>query len=303
MKIDEKLLDAYYQGRCNEEERKAVEEWLQQEDYDNYGLQTAPHLQDELWSLINSKITTQKPYRLYYWSAAACIAMICTVFSILQFEHKTTTDIQYTKVETLSGQQAHVKLPDGTIVHLNANSSLRYPATFGDIRRVELSGEAFFEVVKMPQKPFLIAGKTTETQVLGTSFNLVERTDKRNLTVLTGKVAYKDKETDRMVTVIPNEQVILMEDGQFEKRTVYAQKYAAWKDGKILFDNNTLQEIAATLGDWYGVKIQIMDKHLAGESFTGRFNKPQLGDVLQTIGFALKFKYTQKGDTIVVSPE
>jgi transmembrane sensor len=303
MKIDEKLLDAYYQGRCNEEESRAVEEWIQQEDYDNYHLQPINHLQDGLWNNINSKITASKSYLLYYWSAAACIALICSVFFILRFDHRATSDVQYSKVETFKGQRAKVTLSDGTVVHLNANSLLKYPAKFGAIRRVELSGEAFFDVVKMPEKPFLIAGKTTETRVLGTSFNLVERTNKRNLTVLTGKVAYKDKRTNRMLTAISNEQVSLLKDGRFEKRTVYAQKYAAWKDGKILFDNNTLQEIAATLGDWYGIKFEITNKQLARESFTGRFNKPQLGEVLQTIGFALKFKYKQKGDTILLSPE
>jgi len=303
MKIDEKLLDAYYQGHCNEEERRAVEEWIQQEDYDKYQLPASDHLQDGIWNNINSKITGRKSYHMYYWSAAACVALICTVFCILRFDNKATSGLQYSKVATLKGQRAKVTLSDGTVVHLNANSSLRYPAKFGATRRVELSGEAFFDVVKNPEKPFYIAGKTTETRVLGTSFNLVEQTDKRNLTVLTGKVAYRDKQTNRMFTVIPNEQVTLMQDGQFEKRTVYAEKYIAWKDGKILFDNNTLQEIAATLGDWYGIKFQITDKQLARQSFTGRFSKPQLGEVLQTIGFALKFKYKQTGDTILLSPE
>lgn len=302
MKIDEKLLDKYYQGNCNEEEREAVEDWIKLEDYDNYPLKPADHLQDEIWNKVSSRITT-KSYRLYYWSAAACIALICTVFSVLRFQHNATEDLQFTKVATIQGQRAKVVLPDGTIVHLNASSSLRYPERFGDTRQVELSGEAFFEVVKMPEKPFIISGKTTETRVLGTSFNLVERINKRNLTVVTGKVAYQNIQTKQMMTVIPNEQVEIRQNGHFEKRMVYAQKYTAWKEGKMVFDNDTLLDIAATLEDWYGVKITITDKQLAKESFTGQFNKPQLGELLHAIGFALKFKYKHTNDSIIISPE
>jgi len=303
MKIDEKLLDAYYQGKCSEQERKVVEEWFKEEDYDNYQPDIEGHLQAELWNKINSRVQT-KSDRLFYWSAAAaCIALICIGFYNLQFHHKGQKDVQFAKVETAKGQRAKVVLPDGTIVHLNAGSSLRYPSQFGNTRRVELTGEAFFDVVKMPSKPFIIRGKTTETRVLGTSFNLVERINTRNLTVLTGRVSYQEVNTQKMMTVTPNEQVAIHNDGSFEKRMVYAKKYIAWKDGKILFDNNTMVEVAAALEDWYGVKITITDKRLANESFTGQFEKRQLGEILQTIGFALKFKYTHKEGNIVITPE
>ena len=302
MNIDEELLDRYYQGRCTEEECKAVEEWIKPEVYDNYYLEPEGQLQQKLWNQIKNKITV-KSHKLYYWTAAACIALICTVFSFVRLQQNTTIDLKLTKIETLKGQRTTVTLPDGTIVYLNAGSSLRYPERFQNTRRVELSGEAFFDVVKMPGKPFIIVGKNTETQVLGTSFNLVDRAGKRNLTVMTGRVAYQNIKTHQKIYVVPNERVEIKEDGGFEKTTVYAQKYAAWKEGKMLFDNNTLVEIAATLENWYGVKIKISNKHLAGEAFTGQFNKPELGDVLRTIGFALKFKYTYSGNNVEISPE
>jgi len=302
MNIDEELLDRYYQGRCTEEECKAVEEWIKPEVYDNYYLEPEGQLQQKLWNQIKNKITV-KSHKLYYWTAAACIALICTVFSFVRLQQNTTIDLKLTKIETLKGQRTTVTLPDGTIVYLNAGSSLRYPERFQNTRRVELSGEAFFDVVKMPGKPFIIVGKNTETQVLGTSFNLVDRAGKRNLTVMTGRVAYQNIKTHQKIYVVPNERVEIKEDGGFEKTTVYAQKYVAWKEGKMLFDNNTLVEIAATLEYWYGVKIKISDKHLAGEAFTGQFNKPELGDVLRTIGFALKFKYTYSGNNVKISPE
>jgi len=303
MKIDEKLLDAYYQGKCSEQERKMVEDWFKEEDYANYHPEIEEHLQAELWSKINSRVQP-KSYRLFYWSAAAaCIAFICIAFYGLQFRNKGEKDLQFARVETAKGQRARVVLPDGTVVHLNASSSLRYPPHFGNTRRVELTGEAFFDVVKMPSKPFIIRGKTTETCVLGTSFNLVERSNVRNLTVLTGRVSYQEVNTQKMMIVTPNEQVAINNNGSFEKRMVYAKKYIAWKEGKILFDNNTMAEVAATLENWYGVKITIADKRLANESFTGQFEKPQLGEILQTIGFALKFKYTRNEGNIVINPE
>jgi len=302
MNIDEDMLDRYYQGRCTEEECKAVEEWIKPKVYDHYQLEPRVQLQYELWSNIKSKITG-KSRKLHYWTAAASIALICTVFSVLRFQQNAIHDLKLTKIETLRGQRATVTLPDGTIVHLNAGSSLRYPEKFQNTRRVELTGEAFFDVVKMPDKPFIIVGKNTETQVLGTSFNLIDRADKRNLTVMTGRVAYQNTKTHQKMYVVPNEHVELREDGGFEKTTVYAAKYAAWKEGKILFDNNTLVEIAATLENWYGVKIKISDKQLGGEAYTGQFNKPELGDVLRTIGFALKFKFTYAGNSIEIFPE
>jgi len=304
MEIDEKLLDAYYQGHCNEEERKAVEEWIRMEDYENYRLTPPGHLQDEIWNGVSERIsTTSKSYRTHYWTAAACIALVCAAFLTWQFLRPAKDITQFAQVKTLKGQRAKVILPDGTVVHLNANSSLSYPEKFDNVRQVTLSGEAYFEVTKMPEKPFVVTGKTTRTRVLGTSFNLVERGSKRSLTVLTGKVSYQNTQSSQLINVTPNERVELKQDGQFEKRNVYARKSIAWQEDKLLFENTKMSDVAMVLEDWYGIDIKITDSKLSGQSFTGQFDHPQLGSVLHTIGFALKFNYRQTKEGFVLFPE
>ncbi len=301
MKIDEKLLDAYYQGRCTEEERLAVEAWVGDE-YDGYDVEPPATLGKKIWKRISPR-TIPTFDKLIYWSAAACMLLAMGSILIFGSTEKKAQEISMNHFEAPMGKRSQVVLPDGSIVHLNSGSTLSFPDKFSSVRKVELLGEAFFDVRKMPDKPFVILTKTMQTKVLGTSFNLLERDGNRVLTVLTGKVAYQNIKSGNTINVLPGEQVELAKDNSFIKRRVYAQKFAAWKDGKLLFENQQMGEVASTLSAWYGTKVVITDQALAKKRFTGQFDNPSLNAILASMGFALKFTYKFSADSYQLYPE
>ena len=143
-------------------------------------------------------------------------------------------------------------LSDGTRIWLNAESSLKYPDTFeGKAQReVYLEGEAYFEVSKNPQHPFLVKTTAIETQVLGTSFNIKAYSKKDvQVTLLEGSIKVSDKHHNN----------ILLKPGEHTNEKLHksqvenVSQYRAWTTGSFYFDNTELIEIMRELGRWYNI--------------------------------------------------
>ena len=161
-------------------------------------------------------------------------------------------------IETPNGGQYRVTLPDGSKVWLNAASSLRYPASFIPLqeRRVELSGEAYFEIVKDKNKPFLVVSGKQTVEVLGTHFNINAYGDEPNVktTLLEGSIRLKKLDNGRSVLLIPGQQAVLEEKGVVVKK-VPLDEAVAWKDGMFRFNNTDLQTIMRQMARWYNVEV------------------------------------------------
>lgn len=200
------------------------------------------------------------------------------------------------------GEKINLVLPDGTSVKLNSGSSLTFPESFnGSSREVELTGEAFFDVVKNSDRPFIIKTANLTTTVLGTSFNInsYDQNQTAAITVLTGKVRVASAKGH--IDLLPNEQ------GVFDKNTsglakeqVNAKEVLLWKEGILKFDDATLIQVAEALGRWYGVTILFKEKSTAQCILTGTYDNEYLSAVLESIAFAKGLHYREKeNDTIV----
>ncbi|MDQ8004637.1 MAG: FecR domain-containing protein [Pedobacter sp.] len=166
----------------------------------------------------------------------------------------------FNTIETPKGGMWQVKLPDGSLVWLNAASSLTYPLAFseGQKRIVELKGEAYFEVAKDELHPFVVKTVKQEVEVLGTQFNINAYSDESTVktTLLEGSVKVstwrKDPGTSEFLK--PGQQSILLADA-FNVKEVDVDEAIAWKNGYFMFNNEKQESIMRKIARWYNVQI------------------------------------------------
>ena len=201
------------------------------------------------------------------------------------------------------GGEYQVMLADGTKVWLNSASRLIYPQSFvGKERRVVLSGEAFFDVTHDAERPFVVETSRMNVKVLGTRFNVNDYEDNEEVstTLVNGSVeiASGDQQAFRLV---PGEQAYGKEN-ELEKREVNVRLYTSWIDGKFLFNNTELEEIAKQISRWYDVEIFFSSENVKKVRFTGAIVKfKPLDDLVRMIESTSQVRFSVKGKTIVIS--
>ncbi|OQP52829.1 hypothetical protein A4H97_24325 [Niastella yeongjuensis] len=181
-------------------------------------------------------------------------------------QHSNTTAIAWNTLRTPRGGQYQLQLPDGSKVWLNAQSSLRFPASFmGNERLVELTGEAYFEVAKDEQKPFKVifsspngGGREGAVEVLGTHFNInaYDDEDAMKTTLLEGKVKLSSFKNDGSAILKPGEQSSLSQTSRISQPIpVQTEEVIAWKDGLFRFQDASIESIMRQVARWYDVEI------------------------------------------------
>jgi len=182
------------------------------------------------------------------------------------------------------GSRVSFNLPDGTTGWLNSGSKLAYSQPFSKNRKVELEGEAWFDVLHNTEHPFTISAGKSIVTVLGTSFNLSAYPEERYVEVVLqdGKVEFSDQSLDEHVTLKPSERLVF-KDNKLELNTVDPSKYKGWTDGKLIFRGDDMAEVARRIERWYDVKVEIADKDLLQYSFRATFEDDSLDEVLKLI--------------------
>lgn len=209
----------------------------------------------------------------------------------------------FNTLSTPTGGQYNIVLADGTKVYLNAVSSIKYPTQFnGDQRIVELDGEAYFEVAKNKNKPFIVKSGDQDIEVLGTHFN-VHAYDNESVvktTLLEGSVAVSYK--NQKAILKPGQQSNVSD--KFTKITVKqvdTEAAIAWKNGRFKFDNADLKTVMRQLERWYGIKVEyrgdVSDVRFNG----GTFMNKNLSEVLKVLELS-NIKFKVEGKTIIVYP-
>lgn len=202
-------------------------------------------------------------------------------------------------VQTTETAKREVLLADGTMVWLNKSSSLGYDDDFNSTERVvHLEGEAYFEVAKDPARPFIIHSGDMAVRVLGTSFNVDDRTTdgKQLVTVTSGKVAVYDQGD-----LLNRVDLVRGEVAEFEKTTGRIIKtenrnlnVLAWKTGKLIFENNSLQSTLFTLEDHFNIKFEIPTDITDDYRFNASFDNQPLEEILQVMEVSLGLKFESR---------
>ena len=147
-------------------------------------------------------------------------------------------------------------LQDGTVVNLNSASELRYPVRFaGTERKVFLTGEAYFQVAKDKEHPFVVVTGEAEIEALGTSFNIYSYEEENRIETTLVEGAVRFAVADQTVILMPGEQGVVGTDGNLEKKKVDVFPYIAWKEGKFVFRKRSLEEVMHIISRWYNVAV------------------------------------------------
>lgn len=319
MIVDEYILIKYLDGTLPEDERIQVDDWvagspenkkLLEQIY--FTLQVTDRLRvmdsvDPEMALVrfksrvrkqNKKVSLRRSWQMMQ-RVAAVLFIPVLVLSAYFFMQIGQERVRMVEVRTNPGVVSTFDLPDGTKVWLNAGSSLKYPENFWpECRQVELTGQGYFEVTKNPKKPFIVkVDPVYSVEVLGTRFDvsaydddeivsttLVEGSVRLNLSQANGKVVHQ--------LLKPDERADFTRvGGKLSITSVNADNNVAWRNGEIIFRNNSMEQVLKTLTRHYNVKFNVKDKEVLNAIITARFKNEQLPQVMEYIKLASNIKF------------
>ncbi|NDV57207.1 FecR family protein [Bacteroides sp. 519] len=249
---------------------------------------------DESYKILQKTLFPKKrSYRLLRIAvSAAAVVLLCIAgWSVYNHRQPVNMIIESTLAETKT-----ILLPDGSEVVLNRFTTLQYPEKFKEgERRVSLTGEAYFEVARNEQQPFIVETGHVNVKVLGTQFNVEAYANDPEVktTLLEGSVAVYNNFTEQII-LKPNESATYNKEQK--KLTLNNEEDATseivWRDGSLIFSNITLAEITRRLSNHFGVTISIENPELETFKMTGRFvDKEPLEDVLDLLKAVGEFDY------------
>lgn len=189
---------------------------------------------------------------------------------------ESVQELIYNKLLVGRGHEYMLILNDGTRVWMNSKSELSYPVAFGEnVRRVRLSGEAYFEVTKDSVRPFIVeVDRGFEVKVLGTHFNIkaYDTDDSYETTLVEGKVQVAQGHKTK-ITLEPSEQMVIGKDGRHEVRVVNTSYYTAWHEGWFYFNDESLEQVLTMIGRWYDVDFVFVKENLKEITVTGKLKR------------------------------
>lgn len=305
--LSEELIDKYLKGTCTEEEQQFVEDYLagfqdNKEDWITGFHGDEKSIKDTIYAKIevNSGFRTGKIIQLGYVKnllrIAATIAIIAAS-SILIWQSVNRDMVSQTVLMTGNSQVNEVILTDGTIVKVNANSTLIYPNRFrGNKRLVELDGEAYFEVSHNPNNPFVVETSEANVKVLGTKFNLeaYSKDPVLRASLLEGSIELTSGRNTNLLE--PGQEMHFHKDTRnIQISTFNPKSVTAWFDHELSFDQTPLPVALRRIGNYYGISIVVENDLVMERKITGNFRNnsiEELTNKLDTL-FHADIKYNE----------
>ena len=322
--MDIKLLNKFIANKCTSSEVDSVFSWVQKQSdkftednlFRNYwdeielseitDVDHTHHRLDRIHHKINlnqsDRVTTNNirflnfsKLSLTQWFSRVAVILLIPVITLLiytqlfQFGQFTAEDIDQ-KVEVISpqGSRTFLELSDGTKVWLNHDSKMIYPQKFtGNVRKVKLLGEGYFEVAPNKAKPFIVESNGMMVKAVGTAFNVRAYNDGTDFetTLESGKVIIQENMASKKTTAVKMEPgqhfVFNATTNQYSLKTEELTKYVSWKVGKLIFKDDHLDKVAEQLSRWFDVKIVLSDIKLKDLTCTGTFVNETLPQVLE----------------------
>lgn len=323
------LFIKYLQGNCTKEEFDQILVWIRegaqsvsgqgmvQDIWEEFEPEAGPverikynRILDRIHHQINinqnsdstmsiRKVTTKNRILTILTRVAA--VLLLPVLSLLIYTNLSDNDryaanLNDLEVEAPAGSRIHIELGDGTKVFLNHGSKLKYPCRFeGEIRKVSLTGEAYFEVAHNAKVPFIVGTNRMDVKATGTAFNVSAYSDDVAVetTLVEGKVIlYEKKNNSEIKALSPGE--CLKFDAQKNSYSLNmgnTSKYTAWKDGLLVFKNDNVEDIAKKLERWYNIDVEITNQKIKDYPFTATFSEETLPQVLELLSLATPVDY------------
>ena len=260
--------------------------------------------------------------------AAATIGAIAAGYFLWSKDGVDKKLVAATRNEVVArkGTRTKLVLPDGSTVWLNSESHLSYSNNFNDsLREVELDGEAYFDVVKNPKRPFIVHTSGINVRVLGTAFNVksYEAESFIEATLIHGmiEVSRKDQPKSPKIILHPHEKLVFEKGSNLltkanpaadESKGLFVSTLpanisdtaiieTAWIYNKLLFEGDTFKELAVKMERWFNVKIRFENERVANFRFRGAFEKENITQALEALQLTAPFKYSITGNEITIN--
>jgi transmembrane sensor len=313
----EKLI-AYITGNLDEPSCVIVREWIESSDENRkefyrlkniYALSSSESRIPEIHSdYLKLKGKLKLPFKerlviglkqtLKYAAVVAITLLSAYLFNLLDREEDAPLVVQsFHTVSAPLGQISEFAFADGTRVWLNSGTTLSIPDSDPkEIRQVKLEGEAFFEVTENKDKPFVVQTGNQEIRVFGTSFNVrsYEGTGFIETTLVEGSLGVSIQNSNEIQMLRPGEQFRnSLAGGKNILQKVDTHHYEAWKEGKLIFRNKPLGEIASDLERWYNVRIKFEQEEIKDYRFSGTILKYKpIDQILEAIKLTSPIRFT-----------
>ena len=312
------LIVNYLGGNASKDECKVLESWITESDEN---LKYFRHLKKIWESSLEMPVSTDKALAkvlkqinkehksLTFWQMAQRIAAILfiplLVSMLWMYSGKNTKSadptVTYNKVVAAFGTFSLIELPDGSKVWLNSGSSLRYPDKFlSNNRTVYLIGEAYFEVHSDKTMPFFVNTPYFTVKATGTKFNV--RAEKKfltpSVTLVEGKVAVQKLNSGKqngLITMLQPNQHMTYDtlSGYVKIQSEDTYKHFAWKDGKLVFRNDNISEVARRISLQYNVDIEIKGDEIKQYRYRATFENEPLGELLRLLKISSPIDYKE----------
>ncbi|MCG8320950.1 MAG: DUF4974 domain-containing protein [Cytophagales bacterium] len=329
--IDVDLLKRYLQKQSSPEEAQQVLKWIQEnklsgqlhdlmkqdwkaEPGEDPDIDFDRQFEKILVGIQVNHISFKEQKRNRILKIAAVFALICCASVVLYYtggpHGKDNAPLAQTEMsiikKTKNGEKLTTELPDGTKVILNAGSKLDISPFNDSIRVVTLIGEAFFDVVRDENTPFIVKTQGLETKVLGTSFNVLHEKKKKKTVVSLVSGAVRINPVDnspglKPVELTPGFEVVYrVKHQQIEKKKFRYLSRISWKDGNLYFDEANVKDMVRQLEKWYGVTIHLKNSPQKDWRFSGSFNNEPLENVLEGIRFMKGISFRISGKVVEI---
>ncbi len=322
---NEDLLGKYLAQETDAKENALIEKWLQEneeslKELNDYAFiwekaGSSEHKNQEIvdvdaaWLKVKSKMDAPvsgkvvslppapKQPKFFSLGIAASISILAAIGILAYLFLHSTPELITVKTSRNTIEQA---LPDGSVVFLNNNTSLTYPADFeGNIREITLTGEAFFNVKRDETKPFVIHANGSDVRVLGTSFNVRAYNKNVEVIVETGKVQFKNK--SKATLLIAGESAVFEERSDtIRKQSVLDKNAFAYRTKVFVFENSSLEHIAKVLAEGYHADIALKNNSIKSCRLTTRFDNESLPAALNIIAETLNLTVSIKGSQYIL---
>lgn len=316
------ILQQFYQNSYPPEVEEKIQRWIIKEQWtaeknnamsaiwDEIEIAPNEHTYRALEKVKNSIRQTEnrkrqlRMRRVLLGSAAVLIPVLLLLGSYLYINQEANM----IEVATSSNQQKQCTLPDGTTILLNSCTKVTYPSEFKDSTRVvTLEGEAYFAVAKNAAKPFIVKTNDLSVRVLGTEFNIsAYPTDDRSITTLNSGKIQVDVESgkaDSRYILKPNQEIVFNKIDKSVLINPVTDENIHWKDGVLLFQDATFNDIVNTIERRYGVTIDYNKQAFRNTPYTIKFrNNESLEDVLNILQDVVGgFEYRREKSRITIS--
>ena len=314
-RIDQSIAN-YLQGSASKDEIRLLETWIA-ESPEN--LSHFRYLENIWESSVELPVSAEKALEKVlthigndnkvlsfwnFWQKVAAILIIALITSVVWLSidryKLSNAKANYNTVTSAFGSYSSLELPDGSKVWLNSGSQLKYPVLFnGKSRRVYLTGEAYFEVNSEPNAPFLVNTHYFVVKATGTRFNVSSYKNYRNpsVTLVEGKVAIQgmaQNSTSEIAVLHPQQHMVFDTlNGTIAVQTEDTYKHIAWKDGKLVFRNDLLSEVARRISLQYNVDIEIAGENTNKNRYRATFENEPLNEVLELLKISSPIDYKQ----------